>query len=137
MILGTSYSPRILQVHCQSCTSQRTIQSFVKELAKPTQEKIVLKNFPTLQKKIKNATHSRHSMTQKLNIDNGLQGQTDRTPADNMRLASCGVQCLNSSSVFQIKFCAGLTVFAPKSTTLPSAKRWLQAYKPSRTDIKS
>ena len=33
-----------------------------------------------------------------------------RTPAGNMRLASCGVKCLNSSSVFQINFSAGLTV---------------------------
>jgi hypothetical protein len=40
-----------LQAHCQSPTSQRTDQSFVKELAKPTQEKIVFKKFPTLQKK--------------------------------------------------------------------------------------
>jgi type I restriction enzyme M protein len=40
-----------LQAHCQSRTSQRTDQSFVKELAKPTQEKLFLKNFPTLQKK--------------------------------------------------------------------------------------
>lgn len=29
----------------------------------------------------------------------------------NMRLASCGVKCLNSSSVFQFNFSAGLTVF--------------------------
>ncbi len=28
----------------------------------------------------------------------------------NMRLVSCGVKCLNSSSVFQINFSAGLTV---------------------------
>ncbi|OYQ42756.1 hypothetical protein CHX27_03975, partial [Flavobacterium aurantiibacter] len=32
----------------------------------------------------------------------------------NMRLASCGVTCLNSSSVFQINFSAGLTVLCPK-----------------------
>jgi hypothetical protein len=32
-------SPRILQAHCQSRTSPSTDQSFVKELAKPTQEK--------------------------------------------------------------------------------------------------
>jgi hypothetical protein len=50
-------SPRILQAHCQSHTSQRTDQSFVKELAKPTQAKIVFKKFPTLQKKIKHLTH--------------------------------------------------------------------------------
>jgi len=69
-------SPRILQAHCQSRTSPSTDQSFVKELAKPTQQKLFLKNFPTLQKKIKNATHSRHSMTRKLNTDNGLQIRT-------------------------------------------------------------
>jgi len=68
-------SPRILQAHCQSRTSQYAVQSFVKELAKPTQDKIVFKKFPDPSKKIKNATHSRHSMTQKLNIDNGLQGR--------------------------------------------------------------
>ena len=28
----------------------------------------------------------------------------------NMRLASCGVKCLNSSAVFQLSFSAGLTV---------------------------
>ncbi len=38
--------PRILQSHCQSPTSQRTDQSFVKELAMPTQDKIVFKKFP-------------------------------------------------------------------------------------------
>ena len=51
-------SPRYLQAHCQSRTSQRTDQSFVKELAKPTQDKIVFKKFPDPSKKIKNATHS-------------------------------------------------------------------------------
>ena len=43
-------SPRHLQAHCQSRTSPSADQSFVKELAKPTQEKLFLKNFPTLQK---------------------------------------------------------------------------------------
>jgi hypothetical protein len=47
-----------LQAHCQSPTSQRTDQSFVKELAKPTQRKIVSKKFPDPSKKIKNATHN-------------------------------------------------------------------------------
>jgi len=49
---------RYLQAHCQSRTSQRTDQSFVKELAKPTQDKIVFKKFPDPSKKIKNATHN-------------------------------------------------------------------------------
>ena len=39
-----------MQAHCQSPASPRSDQSFVKELAKPTQEKLFLKNFPTLQK---------------------------------------------------------------------------------------
>ena len=83
-------SPRILQAHCQSRTSQRTDQSFVKELAKPTQRKIVLKNFPSLQKnKKRNAPpntdrqKSKRTMTRKLNTDNGLQRRADRTPAAN------------------------------------------------------
>ena len=33
-----------------------------------------------------------------------------RKTAANMRLASCGVKCLNSSAVFQFNFSAGLTV---------------------------
>jgi hypothetical protein len=87
-------SPRILQAHCQSRTSPSTDQSFVKELAKPMQGKIVFKKFPNPSKKIKNVTHSRHSMTQKLNNDNGLQGRTDRTPAGNRRLAQWRVTWL-------------------------------------------
>jgi len=113
--------PTHLQAHCQSPTSQRYNQSFVKELAKPTQEKLFLKNVPTLQKNKKRYAQpdsdrqkSKRTMTLKLNTDNGLQRRTDRTPAANMRLASCGVTCLNSSSVFQINFSAGLTVLCPK-----------------------
>jgi len=60
-------SPRILQAHCQSRTSQCYSLSFVKELAKPTQEKIVFKKFPDPSKKIKNATHNP--------IDNDTQTQ--------------------------------------------------------------
>ena len=40
--------------------------------------------------------------------------RTDRRATDNMRLASCGVTCLNSSAVFQITFCAWLTVLCPE-----------------------
>jgi hypothetical protein len=45
-----------LQAHCQSSTRPSTDQSFVIELAEPTQDKIVLKNFPTLQKNKKRKT---------------------------------------------------------------------------------
>ena len=82
-----------LQAHCQSRTSQRTDQSFVKELAKPTQDKIVFKKFPDPSKKIKNATHSRQTMTLKPNTDNGLQGRWTRTPAANSVLPQLAVTC--------------------------------------------
>lgn len=38
----------------------------------------------------------------------------DRKTAGNMRLASCGVTVVNSSTVFQINFSAGLTVLCPE-----------------------
>ena len=37
-----------------------------------------------------------------------------RKTAANMGLASCGVECLNSSVVFQINFSAWLTVLCPE-----------------------
>jgi hypothetical protein len=43
-------------------------------------EKLFLK-ISNASKKIKNAKHSRHSMTHKLNIDNGLQGRWQKTLA--------------------------------------------------------
>lgn len=53
--------------------------------------------------------------------------RTDKSPAGNMRLASCGVTWLNSSAVFQINFSAGLTVLCPE---IPHERqvqiRWLQ-----------
>jgi hypothetical protein len=128
-------SPRILQAHCQSRTSQRTDQSFVKELAKPTQDKIVFKKFPTLLKKIKNATHSRHSITLKLNADNGLQGRWTRTTGYNSTYPKGGVSCskdsfvVNQTLVFQIKFCG-------KSPALRvAANRYLPPPNDTRNDV--
>ena len=47
----------------------------------------------------------------------------------NMGLASCGVKCLNSSSVFQINFTAGLTVLSPEIPHERQAqKRYTQYY---------
>jgi len=80
-------------------------------------DKIELKKIssPSENKKYATAqTNTTQTMTVKLNNDNGLQGLTDRTPAGNMGLASCGVTCLNSSVVFQINFSAGLTVLCPE-----------------------
>jgi hypothetical protein len=109
-----------------------TDQSFVKELAKPTQEKLFLKNVPTLQKNKKRYAQpdsdrqkSKRTMTLKLNTDNGLQRRTDRTPAANMRLASCGVTVVNSSAVFQFNFSAGLTVLCPE---IPHERKAAERY---------
>ena len=66
-----------MQAHCQSRTSSRTAQSFVKELVKPTQEKLFLKNFPTLQKNKKHRKpRHKQAITRKRNSDNGLLGRT-------------------------------------------------------------
>jgi hypothetical protein len=46
-----------LQAHCQSPTSQRSNQSFVKELAKPSQEKNFKIFLPRLKEKIKTRHH--------------------------------------------------------------------------------
>ena len=40
--------------------------------------------------------------------------RTYKIAAANTRLASCGVTCLDSSSVFQLGFSAGLTVLCSK-----------------------
>jgi hypothetical protein len=77
-------------------------------------DKIELKKItsPSENKKYATAqTITTKKMTVKLNNDNGLEQWTDRRPTGNMRLASCGMTCLNSSSVFQINFSAGLTVW--------------------------
>ena len=39
-----------------------------------------------------------------------VQDTVDRKAGGNTRLASCGVTCLNSSSVFQMGFSTSLTV---------------------------
>jgi len=63
-----------LQAHCQSPTSQRCNQSFVKELAKPTQRKIELKkiSFPSENKKYPTAQSDTTKIV-KRNIYIGLQ----------------------------------------------------------------
>ena len=96
--------PHDLQAHCQSPSSPSTDQSFVKELAKPTQEKKKFKKMTTARQKTMKMTATNRP------TNHGRQGST----GGNMRLASCGVKCLNSSSVSQINFSAGLTVLCPE-----------------------
>ena len=99
----------ILQAQLKTAPTD-TRPKFLIELAKPTQDKIVFKKFPTLQKKIKNATHSRHSMTRQLNNDNGLQARWTNTTGYNSTYPKGGVSCskdsfvVNQTLVFQIKF---------------------------------
>ena len=106
-----------LQAHCQSPTNQRTYQSFVKELAKPTQEKLFLKNFPTLQKnKKRNAQpdkdrqKSKQKMTLNPNTDNGLQGLTTEHQLPTAVLqkwrfsASYDSEVVNQNLVLRLKF---------------------------------
>jgi hypothetical protein len=78
------------------------------------------------------AIHNRHknSWTETF-TDKDLTMTEDRRPAYNMRLASCGVKCLNSSVVFQINFSAGLTILCPEIPHERQAqKRYWQVEKP-------
>jgi hypothetical protein len=126
-------SPRILQAHCQSPASQRYNQSFVKELAKPTHEKLFLKNFQRF-KKIKNATHNptqtdkkgKQTMILKPNIDNGLQGRKTEHQLPTAVWRNGGLSAsydsfvVGSSAVLRLNFCA-------KNPPLrQAAKRYLQ-----------
>ena len=65
-------------------------------------------------------------MTRKLNIDKAYSDTSDRRPAGNSRLASCGVKCLNSSAVFQSNFSAGLPV---KCSEIPHERQAAKRYK--------
>ena len=97
-----------------SRTSQRTDQSLQKSMSAPTQEKNQ-NIFSHPSKKIKTLdTQTNPTKTVKLNNDNGLKTRWTRTPAGNMRLASCGVTVVNSNAGFQFNFSAGLTVLCPE-----------------------
>jgi hypothetical protein len=72
------------------------------ELALPTQIKLFLKNFQTLQKKIHNHTarHTQQTITQKLNIDKTYSNTLDRRPAGNSTYKKLAVQWLNEALCF-------------------------------------
>ncbi len=58
---------------------------------------------------------------------------TTRRAAHNTRLASCGVTCLHSSSVFQFGFCGGLTVLCSENPHERQAwERYAKAYETTR-----
>ena len=87
-----------MQAHCQSPASHSTVQSFVKELANPTQDKIVFKKIPDLQK------NKKRNVTLKPNTDNGLQERWTRTPAPNSTYKKLAVQWLNVVQFFNQTF---------------------------------
>lgn len=67
------------------------------------------------QAKPKESASQRTWTTIKANNMESRPTQTnERRATDNRSLASCGVTCLHSSVVFQIKFSAGLTVLCPE-----------------------
>ena len=107
-------SQRTKNTLLQAATSQPTKQSLQESIFSSTQEKLKNKKFPSLQK---NKTSQPHNLRQTGTLTgysimqmDGLTGQGRRRASANMGLASCVVTCLNSSVVFQINFCAGLTV---------------------------
>ena len=118
------YKPFYLQAHCQSRTSQRYNQSFVKELAKPTQEEFQ-NIFSSPSKKIKTPdTQTNPTKTVKPNKDNGLQAQTTehQLPTAVWRNGGCSASydsfVVGSSAVIRLNFCA-------KNRHLrQAAKRW-------------
>ena len=116
-----------------SRTTPSTDQSLQKSFHLSHADKIELKKIssPSENKKYPTAQPDT-TKTVKRSIDNGLQGRTTRTTGYNMRLASCGVKCLNSSSVFQINFGAGLTVLCPEIPHERQAQKRQTVQKPSR-----
>lgn len=110
-----------------SRTSRHASQNLAKSVLFPSQEQIQFFFSFSLEKIKTPATQTNPTKTVKLNIDNGLHTRWIRTPAGNMRLASCGVKCLNSSSVFQINFSAWLTVLCPE---IPHERQAQKRYAP-------
>ena len=108
---------RSSHTHLQTATSPRTDQSLQKSVSAQPKKKFIFFlpslrcfNFftyaqPTTDKHFDSSGHKQKVV--QLDTE-------DRTPSANMGLASCGVKCLNSSVVFQINFCAGLTVLCPE-----------------------
>ncbi len=96
-----------LQSHTfASRTSRHTSQSLQKSVPVPTQKEFQnIFSFPS--KKIKTPdTLTNSSKTEKLSIDNGLQGRWTRTPAGNRRLAQWRVKWLiEHSTSHQLLWC--------------------------------
>jgi hypothetical protein len=99
-----------------------------KSLLCQRREKLFLKNFPTLQKKIKIHRHTtrqtQQRMTQKLNIDNGYSDTTDRRPAGNSTYKKLAVQWLNEALCFVSSFVVADSLVLRNRQLLIAAKRY-------------
>jgi hypothetical protein len=94
-------------------------------------DKIVLKNFPTLQKiKIQRHTarQSQQTMKRKLNIDKTFNDTVDRRPAGNSTFAIGGVSCSADSFVVAESFVLRMNICAEKPAHRKSANRYGQVY---------
>lgn len=100
-----------------SRTCRHTSQNLAKSVPAPPEKKF---NFflPSLRCFNFFATNNRHknswTETAKTHTGQGFTMTKDKRPAYNMRWTSYGVQCINSSAVFQINFSAGWTVLCPE-----------------------
>ena len=107
-------SQRTKNTLLQAATSQPTKQSLQESIFSPIQEKLKNKINPSFQENKTSLTHNPRQTSTLTGYDfmqmDGVTGQGRRRASANMGLASCGVKCLNSSSIFQINFGAGLTV---------------------------
>jgi hypothetical protein len=97
----------------------------------PTQTKLFLKNFPTLQKKIKihqhTARQTQQKMTRKLNINKAYSGTVDRRPAGNSTYKKLAVQWLNEVQFFNQNFVQVDSFVLRNRQLLIAAKRYQQA----------
>ena len=106
-----------MYAHLQAAQAQAQTKACKRASTFATRERISRFFLPRFKKNKKNNAQpdtdrqkSEWTTTRKAQADSDFQTRWTRTPAANMRLASCGVTCLNSSAVFQFNFSAGLTV---------------------------
>jgi hypothetical protein len=79
--------------HCQTAQANPQTQVWQRVCLSNRTTKMVLKNFPTLQKNKKTPGTTRQTNDTKPNNDNGLQTRWTRTPAANSGFAKVAVQC--------------------------------------------
>ena len=97
-----------------------------KELALPTQIKIVLKNFPTLQEKIKIHRHTaqptQQTMTLKLNISKTYNDTVDRRPAGNKQFGNMAGEVLLLGRSAKLSSSNSIQLLCKIAATSPSCQ---------------